>query len=70
MSKSDIKRKLSCHITKNHQLVKEAAAKRLAKFDWQKKASPLWKINKFEKVTPRTNTNIQTRGRSLASSQA
>ena len=69
LSKSDMKRKLSCHITKNHQLVKEAASKRLAKFDWQKKQSPLWKINKFDKVTPRTNTH-NPQSRSRASSQA
>jgi hypothetical protein len=27
-------RKLSCHITRNHNLVKQATAKRMAKFDW------------------------------------
>ena len=33
--KDQISRKLSCHITKNHQLVKDAVAKKMVKFDWK-----------------------------------
>ena len=57
-------RKLSFHITKNHNLLKSAATKRLEKFDWAKETPALWKINKFKNIQPRTNTNNDKNKRS------
>ena len=48
-------RKLSCHVTKNHFLVKDAATKRLAKFDWGKKDDG-WKLSKFKEVNFKVDT--------------
>ena len=57
-------RKLSFHVTKNHNLLKEAATKRLGKFDWLKETPALWKINKFKNIQPRTDTNNDKNKRS------
>jgi hypothetical protein len=37
--------------------MKDAASKRLEKFNWNKNEPALWKMNKYKKVQPRTDTN-------------
>ena len=45
--------------TKSHKLVKEAQNKRMAVFDWTRKASSkdYWKLSKFNEVAPKVNPN-------------